>query len=143
MDILTPSQRSARMALVRSKGNKTTELRLIRLMRARKISGWRRGSKLPGRPDFVFPRELVAVFVDGDFWHGNPNTYSAPVANDRFWLTKVTNNRRRDRRVNRVLRARGWSVIRIWESSLRQRSWREVERLARCLKRRAVLRFSQ
>jgi DNA mismatch endonuclease (patch repair protein) len=69
-DVFTPQKRSAVMSLIRGRGNKETELKLITLMRAHGIGGWRRGSKLPGRPDFVFPRERLAVFIDGCFWHG-------------------------------------------------------------------------
>jgi len=88
-------------------------------MRRYKIKGWRRGSKLPGKPDFVFPRSLVAVFVDGDFWHGNPRKKRLPKSNTSYWQEKIRGNRARDRKINRALEALGWQVVRIWESSLR------------------------
>ena len=88
-------------------------------MRRYKIKGWRRGSKLPGKPDFVFPRSRVAVFVDGDFWHGNPKMKRLPKSNTDYWREKIRSNRARDRKVNRALEALGWRVVRIWESSLR------------------------
>ena len=71
-DRLTTAERSALMARCRGSGNRATELRLIALMRAGHITGWRRGSRLPGRPDFVFAARRLAVFVDGCFWHGCP-----------------------------------------------------------------------
>lgn len=107
------------MSHIRSRGNRTTELRLIRIMRRYKIKGWRRGSKLPGKPDFVFPRARVAVFVDGDFWHGNPRKYRIPKSNSDYWREKIRGNQARDRQVNRLLKQLGWRVVRIWESSLR------------------------
>lgn len=137
-DFLSKRKRSARMALIRGRGNKATELRLIAFFRAQGITGWRRGSTLPGRPDFVFPRLKLAVFVDGCFWHGCPTHGTQPRQNAKFWREKITRNRARDRRVGRELRARGWRVLRIWEHALKRRSERRlVARLARALTPRA------
>jgi DNA mismatch endonuclease, patch repair protein len=58
------------MAAVRSRGNKDTELKLIAILRGYHIKGWRRHQPLPGKPDFLFRRYRLAVFVDGCFWHG-------------------------------------------------------------------------
>ena len=71
-DVFSKKKRSQVMAAIRSKGNKTTELRLASILRAHGISGWRRHQPLFGKPDFVFRRERLAVFVDGCFWHGCP-----------------------------------------------------------------------
>ena len=117
-DVFRPKERSRIMARIRSRGNQTTELRFIRMMREYKIRGWRRGSKLPGRPDFLFPTQRVAVFIDGDFWHGNPRKYRCPKTNSAYWRAKINRNRERDREVSRVLRKLGWKVLRFWESSL-------------------------
>ena len=65
------------------------------------------------RPDFVFPRLRVAVFVDGCFWHGCPKHATWPKTRAAFWRTKITRNKARDRRVNRELRKLGWNVLRI------------------------------
>jgi DNA mismatch endonuclease, patch repair protein len=110
------------MGRIRSRGNLTTELRLIQAMRRHRITGWRRGSTLPGRPDFVFKRAGVVVFVDGDFWHGNPRKYRLPKSNILYWRAKIEGNRARDKAVNRELRQLGWRVIRVWESALRNES---------------------
>lgn len=135
-DVFTKRKRSAVMSLIRSRGNKDTELRLIALMRVNGISGWRRGSKLTGRPDFIFPRLNLAVFVDGCFWHGCPKHGTSPKANASFWLAKITGNKARDRRVNRLLRAEGWRVLRIWEHELsRKRETRLLLRLRRYLEK--------
>src|ERR1700732_4615665 len=119
-DIMSREKRSRLMAQVRGKGNKSTERRLIALMQVAGITGWRRGIKLPGRPDFVFRKERVAVFVDGDFWHGHPKNYTAPASNSAFWALKVRDNKRRDRKVDRQLKEKGWRVLRVWESSLKK-----------------------
>ena len=107
------------MSRIRSRGNETTELRFIRLLRKYKISGWRRGSALPGKPDFVFRKQRVAVFIDGDFWHGNPRKFRLPKSNVAYWAPKIEANRRRDIAINRRLRKLGWRVLRFWESALR------------------------
>jgi DNA mismatch endonuclease (patch repair protein) len=118
-DIFTPEKRSEVMSRIRSHGNKDTELVLVALMRAAGINGWRRRQKLPGRPDFVFRRERVCVFVDGCFWHGCPAHYRRPKSKRSFWDAKIARNRARDRKVARELRAAGWSVLRVWEHSLK------------------------
>ena len=112
---LDDPHRSRMLSAVRGKGNRTTELRLATALRFFGLKGWRRHLPLPGKPDFAWPREKVAVFVDGCFWHGCPRCYRAPKHNAPFWRNKVETNQRRDRRVTRQLRVRGWSVIRIWE----------------------------
>ncbi len=110
------------MSRIRGKGNRSTELTFITLMRREKISGWRRGARVYGRPDFVFPREKVAVFVDGCFWHGCPKHFRMPASNTEYWSAKILTNRRRDAHVTRKLRSEGWSVFRIWEHHLRPRA---------------------
>jgi DNA mismatch endonuclease, patch repair protein len=67
------------------------------------------------RPDVVFPRRRVAVFVDGCFWHGCPTHGTRPAANPAYWSAKLARNRARDRRVDAALHAHGWRVIRAWE----------------------------
>jgi DNA mismatch endonuclease (patch repair protein) len=89
------------------------------MMRKYKITRWKRKSKLPGRPDFVFAHCRLAVFLDGDFWHGNPRTLRMPKSNREYWTRKIERNRARDREVNGILRKMGWRVARFWESSLR------------------------
>lgn len=110
------------MSRVRSTGNKTTELRFASLLRSSKISGWRRNTKLVGRPDFVWRIQKVAVFIDGCFWHGHQCGRSLkPRTNAVEWADKIARNRTRDRKVNRLLRKEGWIVVRIWECSLSKR----------------------
>lgn len=67
------------------------------------------------RPDAVFPGPRVAFFLDGCFWHGCPQHWTAPKANAEFWQAKVTKNRARDERNTRELEAWGWTVVRAWE----------------------------
>jgi DNA mismatch endonuclease, patch repair protein len=107
------------MGRIKSRGNRTTELRLLAILRRFRITGWRRGSQLIGRPDFVFARARLCIFVDGDFWHGHPRTYTLPRSNVKYWKDKIARNRRRDKLVTGQLQARRWRVLRLWESELR------------------------
>lgn len=128
-DPVTNELRSRIMRSNKSRGNLTTELALIALMRSARISGWRRHVSVPGRPDFVFKREQVAVFVDGCYWHGC-KCRRLPTNNRRYWKDKFEANQARDKRITRELKDAGWSVIRIWEHQLKKNPKRVVERIA-------------
>ena len=103
---------------------------MVALLRAYGIHGWRRHYDLPGRPDFVFRRERVAVFVDGCFWHACPACFRMPTSNVDYWRAKVKRNRRRDRLVTDELRRRNWHVVRVWEHA-----FKEPDRVAARLRR--------
>lgn len=120
MDFLSKAKRSALMATIRSRRNKSTELELVKIFRLNGITGWRRHIPLVGRPDFAFRQQRVAVFVDGCFWHGCPKHATFPATRRAFWLAKFARNKARDRLVTRTLRKNGWRVLRIWEHELRK-----------------------
>jgi len=86
-------------------------------------------SQLAVRPDFVFPRLRIAVFVDGCFWHGCPKHATKPKGNAAFWRKKFAANRARDRLVTLTLRRAGWCVLRIWEHEMARKN--EVQLLKR------------
>lgn len=119
VDIWSIEKRSQVMSRVRGKGNKSTELVLLKLFREHRITGWRRHLPLPGKPDFCFVQQKVVVFVDGCFWHGCPKCYTRPKTNRRFWDEKRIANQSRDKRVGRELKARGFIVIRLFEHELK------------------------
>lgn len=131
-DVWPVKKRSEVMALIRSSGNKDTELRMIMLFRQHHVTGWRRNQKLPGKPDFTFRKQRVVVFVDGCFWHGCPKCYRRPSSNRKYWDAKVQRNRTRDRHVTRLLRSQGWHVVRVWECELKTPA-RAVARVRRAL----------
>lgn len=117
-DNLTKRKRSEVMAAISSTGNRTTELRLLAILRAHGITGWRRHQPLTGKPDFVFRREHLAVFVDGCFWHGCPWHCRMPKSKRSYWEPKIGRNKARDKTIGRALQQAGWKVHRIWEHSL-------------------------
>lgn len=94
---------------------------------ARPISDLRRTA------DLVFPRQRVAVFVDGCFWHGCELHYSAPVTHSAYWAAKVAANMARDRDTDRRLDEEGWTVLRVWEHDDAETVAASVERVIRSL----------
>lgn len=132
-DAKVPLTRSQLMARVRGRGNKSTEEKLAGLFRKAGITGWRRHLRLPGTPDFAFPKLRFAIFVDGCFWHGCPRCYTRPGTNQAFWDKKVSDNRARDRRVTAALRDQGWVVLRIWAHSLRRDEMAVLAKIIRVL----------
>lgn len=125
-DVFSKEKRSDVMSRIRGHGNKDTELALMSVFREHKIKGWRRHQPVFGKPDFVFPKLRLAVFVDGCFWHGCPKHYKNPKTNSQFWENKLKANKKRDRQVNRILRNDGWSIIRIWEHHLVKSNYPKV-----------------
>jgi DNA mismatch endonuclease (patch repair protein) len=121
-DVFDESKRSNIMRKVRSKGNKTTELRLIELFIIAGITGWRRNYPVKGKPDFVFLRQRVAVFADGCFWHGHDCRNTRPTTNTDYWKLKRERNMKRDAEVTKSFEARGWHVLRIWECELKKKN---------------------
>jgi DNA mismatch endonuclease (patch repair protein) len=117
-DNLSKTQRSYCMSHVHGWGNKRTELVLVAVLRRGGVTGWRRHQPLFGRPDFVFRRQRVVVFVDGCFWHGCPLHGSLPTTNRAFWRRKLARNKARDQLVNRELRRSRWKVVRFWQHEL-------------------------
>ena len=108
------------MQNIRSAGTKA-ELFLARELRKRKIYFAKNVKSIFGRPDFVFRKKKVLVFVDSDFWHGHSKRCIMPKSNCRYWNKKIERNKRRDREVNRQLKKDGWKIIRFWEYDLKHK----------------------
>jgi DNA mismatch endonuclease (patch repair protein) len=147
-DVFTKAKRSEVMSRIRSHGNKDTEVALAKLFRRNKITGWRKQLEVrikkqgardfKVRPDFVFPKIRLALFVDGCFWHGCPKHGTQPKGNRAFWKNKFARNKARDVLVARTLRRANWRVLRIWEHDLhratkRQNELRLIKRIQRFL----------
>lgn len=128
VDNLTRSQRTYCMSRVKGK-----DTRLERLVRSELHKKGLRFSKhvknLPGKPDIVFMKAKVAVFLDGDFWHG----YRFPQweqSLSSFWRKKIGETRKRDQRNFAKLRCMGWRIIRIWGHSIEKDLARVIEKIA-------------
>ncbi len=129
-DVFTPEKRSEVMSRIRSSGNRETEVTFAGLLQCYHIHGWRRGAAVFGKPDFVFRRERIAVFVDGCFWHHCPRHGKIPKMRRKYWREKIFRNVDRAREVNLELRRNGWKVLRVWSCELKER-----RRLTRKLRR--------
>ena len=127
-DTFSIEKRSEIMRKVKSNRNKSTELKLIQFFKENRICGWRRNFKLYGKPDFVFPKQRLAIFVDGCFWHGHNCRNTKPKDNAGYWESKINRNKNRDVQVTETLTNKNWTVIRIWECELKNTT-RLIDRL--------------
>jgi DNA mismatch endonuclease (patch repair protein) len=118
-DVFDDKVRSEIMRRVKSRGNKSTELKMIKFFKEHGIKGWRRNYKVIGNPDFVFLKEKTAIFVDGCFWHGHDCRNTKPKDNAEYWDKKIARNKKRDADITVYFQNRGWNVIRIWECELK------------------------
>lgn len=119
-DVFDIKKRSDIMSKVRSKNNKSTELKLIQIFEESNIKGWRRNYPVKGHPDFVFLDKKIAIFVDGCFWHGHDCRNTRPSDNAEYWNKKRERNMKHDKEVTALFEQRGWTVIRIWECELKK-----------------------
>ncbi len=126
-DIFDKAKRSEIMKMVRSKNNKSTELKLIQIFKENNIHGWRRNYKVKGHPDFVFLSRKIAIFVDGCFWHGHDCRNTKPKDNQEYWDKKRERNMKHDKEITEYFENRGWTVIRIWECELKNTNRQIVE----------------
>lgn len=118
-DIFDKSKRSEIMKKVRSKNNKSTELKLIQIFKENNIHGWRRNYKVKVHSDFVFLNKKIAIFVDGCFWHGHNFRNTKPKENQEYWDKKRERNMKHDKEITEYFENRGWTVIRIRECELK------------------------
>lgn len=141
MDNLNPRQRSLCMSRVRQKDTDLERL-IGAALKRRGLRFRKHVATLPGRPDVVFTDAKVAVFVDGDFWHG----YRYPYWSDslsRFWRIKISANRARDRRNFARLRRGGWAVVRIWQHEINGALNSCIARIEKVVRARATGRPSE
>ncbi len=122
-DFISKEKRSQIMKAVHGRGNITTELALKMIFKKNRIIGWRRNSSLIGSPDFVFPKAKLAVFVDGCFWHGHKCQKPRDSQKEGFWKIKMAYNKEHDRKVTKLLKMKGWMVIRIWECEIENKEY--------------------
>jgi DNA mismatch endonuclease, patch repair protein len=118
-DILSKEQRSYNMSKIRSK-NTGPEIKLRKLLWSEGIRGYRIHYNLYGKPDLVFVKKKIAIFIDGCFWHKCPFCFQEPETRKEFWNKKIAANIDRDEKVNVQLRGEGWTVIRFWEHDVRK-----------------------
>lgn len=123
MDNLTPAQRKRNMQNIKSKDTS------IELLLRKKM--WRLGyryrknyKKLPGKPDIVLTKYKIAIFCDGEFFHGKDWEVLKPKLeksiNGEYWVKKISHNIERDEAIDKALLSMGWTVIRFWGSDIKK-----------------------
>lgn len=125
---------SERMKKVKSKGTKL-EKAMEEILKELGIP-YEKQIDLPGKPDFKIKESNVLIFCDSSFWHGRrPREISgeAFTRNREFWTKRLNDNHKRDQRINRKLRAEGWSVHRFWDTDILRKSDKVVRRIKRIL----------
>ena len=118
-DVLSPEQRKLNMSRIRGK-NTGPEVKLRKLLYARGIRGYRIHYNISGKPDLVFVKMKIAIFIDGCFWHMCPVCFQEPETRKEFWMKKIKSNVERDNKINEQLLNEGWTIIRFWEHDVRK-----------------------
>ncbi len=130
MDNLTPEQRKKNMQNIRSKGTIPEKI-IMRELKKNRIYFATYVNSIIGKPDIVFRRKKIAVFIDSDFWHKHPRRFILPKTNMEYWIDKINRNQKRDKYVTKELKNKGWRVIRIWEYDVKKSLSKCVNRILR------------
>jgi len=117
-DIFTPEKRSWIMSRIRST-NTGIDLKMKKIL-SETNHKFTMYPKMHGTPDFILPKEKIAIFCDGDFWHGY-KYHEKKKPGKKYWKEKIENNIKRDKKISRRLRYEGWSVLRLWEHDINKR----------------------
>ncbi|MDP2649297.1 MAG: very short patch repair endonuclease [bacterium] len=128
-DLLPRKKRSELMSKIRSRDTKFERGFIRELKKVTRKKFKINVVSIKGKPDIVFPREKVCIFLDSDFWHGWYYPRWKHLLKNDFWRGKIENNRKRDKKTTAYLRKNGWQVIRIWEHEARIRSDKAVKKI--------------
>jgi len=132
-DIFTKEKRSWIMSRIRGTNTKI-DLKMKKMLAGTKCK-YEMYPKMFGNPDFVITRKKIAIFCDGDFWHGY-RYYEKKRLSKKFWRDKIERNMRRDIVVSRKLRYEGWSVLRCWEHDINRNPEKCMRKITRKIQSR-------
>lgn len=121
------------MSNIRSK-NTTTEKAVFSALRKRGIYFQKHYKKALGNPDIALPRKKIAIFIDGDFWHGYQHAVQKQRLPRKYWLKKIGDNIKRDRKNRAKLKRDGWKVLRIWEHEIKKDPEKAIQKVIKFLK---------
>lgn len=116
------------MSKIRSSNTKV-ELLVFKELKKRGVYFQKHYKRAAGKPDIALPRKKKAVFIDGDFWHGNNIETLRNKISGQFWLNKIENNIKRDIKVNTILEEDGWSILRVWENEINKKPDRSIDKI--------------
>jgi len=134
-DVLTPTQRKYNMSQIKGK-NTSPEIIIRKLLYSKGIRGYRIHYPLIGKPDIVFIKRRLVVFIDGCYWHKCPECFTIPQTRTEFWLEKINKNVARDNKINHQLVNEGWKVLRFWEHDVRKNPEEIVDTIISGIKER-------
>lgn len=132
-DMFTRKKRSEIMSRIRAK-NTGIEKKVFSYLRKNKIYFQQHYAKAPGKPDLTVPSKKIAVFIDGDFWHGYRFREWRRRIPKEYWREKIASNIARDAKNRRALRRRGWRVLRVWGHEVASRPEQTLSKIADFLK---------
>lgn len=127
--------RSAIMSRIRSK-NTSLEVNFRKLLWKKGLGRYRIHYNLPGKPDIVYVSKKIAIFIDGDFWHGYNWKKLGKVPPKKYWQGKIQKNIDRAEKYNRKLRKDGWSVLRLWEHDILKNPEKCIRKVKKFSKKR-------
>ncbi|MDD5135618.1 MAG: very short patch repair endonuclease [Phycisphaerae bacterium] len=117
MDTFTKKKRSEIMSKIRSKNTKA-ELIIFKELRKKGIYFQKHYKNAVGKPDIALPRKKIAIFIDGDFWHGYRFNKIKNKLPKKYWLKKIEDNIKRDKKGKALLHKKGWRTLRLWEHEI-------------------------
>ena len=127
-DTFTKEKRSEVMSKIRSKETQIEQI-VFKYLRKQGVYFQKHYKKAPGSPDIALPRKKIAIFIDGDFWHGWQFSKKKGKLPKKYWLAKIESNIQRDKKNHAKLRRRGWKVLRIWEHQLKNQPEKYLEKI--------------
>ena len=127
-DRITKEQRSRIMSCIKSV-NTSLEISFKKLLSRNKIKGFRKHPKMLGNPDFACTKKKVAIFIDGDFWHGYNWKKLGKIPPKKYWQAKIERNIQRDKKYTKQLKKEGWNVLRLWEHDVKKKPIKCLEKV--------------
>ncbi len=131
-DRITKEQRSKIMSCIKSV-NTSLEINFKKLLSKNKIKGFRKHPKILGNPDFASSKKRIAIFIDGDFWHGYNWKNLGKIPPKKYWQKKIERNIKRDKRYNKQLKEEGWKVLRFWEHDIKKNPAKCLSKISKLL----------
>src|SRR3989344_8892221 len=133
MDTVSHARRTEIMRLVKSKDT-DIERALREALKKEKLRFRTNVATLPGKPDIVFSKQKLAIFMDSCFWHGCKKHCRLPSTNRSYWRNKIEKNKKRDMAVSKKLKSIGWRTIRIWEHTITKGPAQTAQKIEKALK---------
>jgi DNA mismatch endonuclease (patch repair protein) len=132
-DTVSKKKRSEIMRSIRSKNTKI-EIFLEKLLSKMGYRFSKNAKRLIGKPDIVFRRKQIAIFIDSCFWHGCPYHCRMPHSNRAYWNAKIRRNKERDKEVNNWYKNNDWIILRFWEHTIQNNIENCVKKIAQSIK---------